>query len=440
VTPTTTDSVTPLSTSEQQRKAKRATAVAAFGTLIEYYDFSVYGYVAATLAVVFFPSDDPMIGLLNTLLVFGSAFAVRPLGALCFGWLGDRVGRRASLMASIGLMSVAAALTGMLPGYAQIGVAAPILLVVFRMLQGFSSGGEIGGAVSYIREWAEPHRRPLYISLVPSLGVLGKGAAAGIAALSASFLPSEAMEAWGWRIPFLLAVPLGILCLYMRLSIEDSPEYTASKADNTTTTRPFKLLLAHHRAPLAKVVVIAVVQNTGVYLGTVFVAVYFSNILGFSKGQAATIVLLAVVAAAMFIPAAGLLGCRVGAKKLLTISYIVYAVVTIPSFLLMGQHSVTLAVIGLVIGMVPYALCSAGTLTMLPEMFPVQVRHTGVAFGHSVGAVLGGGLSPFVATWLIDVTGNNLAPAYILTGSGILGIAIVLGAVRNTTTDAHLYR
>lgn len=440
MTPTTTDSVTPLSTSEQQRKAKRATAVAAFGTLIEYYDFSVYGYVAATLAVVFFPSDDPMIGLLNTLLVFGSAFAVRPVGALCFGWLGDRVGRRASLMASIGLMSVAAALTGMLPGYAQIGVAAPILLVVFRMLQGFSSGGEIGGAVSYIREWAEPHRRPLYISLVPSLGVLGKGAAAGIAALSASFLPSEAMEAWGWRIPFLLAVPLGILCLYMRLTIEDSPEYTASKADNTTTTRPFKLLLARHRAPLAKVVAIAVVQNTGVYLGTVFVAVYFSNILGFSKGQAATIVLLAVVAAAMFIPAAGLLGCRVGAKKLLTISYIVYAVVTIPSFLLMGQHSVTLAVIGLVIGMVPYALCSAGTLTMLPEMFPVQVRHTGVAFGHSVGAVLGGGLSPFVATWLIDVTGNNLAPAYILTGSGILGIAIVLGAVRNATNGGHLYR
>ncbi|QHE73402.1 MFS transporter [Rhodococcus sp. WAY2] len=440
MTPTTTDSVTPSSTSEQQRKAKRATAVAAFGTLIEYYDFSVYGYVAATLAVVFFPSDDPMIGLLNTLLVFGSAFAVRPLGALCFGWLGDRVGRRASLMASIGLMSVAAALTGMLPGYAQIGVAAPILLVVFRMLQGFSSGGEIGGAVSYIREWAEPHRRPLYISLVPSLGVLGKGAAAGIAALSASFLPSEAMEAWGWRIPFLLAVPLGILCLYLRLSIEDSPEYTASKADNTATTRPLKLLLAHHRAPLAKVVAIAVVQNTGVYLGTVFVAVYFSNILGFSKGQAATIVLLAVVAAAMFIPVAGLLGCRVGAKKLLTISYIVYAAVTIPSFLLMGQHSVTLAVIGLVIGMVPYALCSAGTLTLLPEMFPVQVRHTGVAFGHSVGAVLGGGLSPFVATWLIDVTGNNLAPAYILTGSGILGIAIVLGAVRNATTGAHLYR
>ncbi|MFV9453834.1 MFS transporter [Rhodococcus sp. NM-2] len=429
-----------MSTSERQRKAKKATAVAAFGTLIEYYDFSVYGYVAATLAVVFFPSEDPMIGLLNTLLVFGSAFAVRPLGALYFGWLGDRVGRRASLIASIGLMSAAAALTGMLPGYAQIGVAAPILLVVFRMLQGFSTGGEIGGAVSYIREWAEPHRRPFYISLVPGVGVLGKGAAAGMAALAASFLPPEAMDSWGWRIPFLLAVPLGILCLYLRLTIEDSPEYTASKADNTAATKPLKLLLAHHRAPLAKVVAIAVVQNIGVYLGTVFVAVYFSNVLGFSKGQAATIVLLAVVAAAMFIPAAGLLGCRVGAKKLLIISYIVYAIVTIPSFLLMGQHSVTLAVIGLVIGMVPYSLCSAGTVATMPEMFPVQVRHTGVAFGHSVGAVLGGGLSPFIATWLIDVTGNNLAPAYILTGSGILGIAIVLGAVRSTINGTHLYR
>ncbi|MFJ4264369.1 MFS transporter [Paenarthrobacter nicotinovorans] len=155
------------STPERRRKAKKATVAAAVGTFIEYYDFSVYGYVAATLAVVFFPSEDPVIGVLNTLLVFGSAFLVRPLGAWYFGRLGDRVGRRTSLIASIGLMSIAAAATGLLPGYAQIGVAAPILLVVLRMMQGFSAGGENGGAVSYVREWAAPKHRPFFVSLCP---------------------------------------------------------------------------------------------------------------------------------------------------------------------------------------------------------------------------------------------------------------------------------
>ena len=146
---------------EQTRKAKKATRAAVFGTFVEYYDFSVYGYVAATLALVFFPSADATTGLLNTFLVFGSAFLVRPLGAIAFGWLGDKVGRRFSLIASITLMGAAATLIGLLPGYAQIGVWAPILLVVLRMLQGFSAGGEIGGAASYIREWAPPKRRAL---------------------------------------------------------------------------------------------------------------------------------------------------------------------------------------------------------------------------------------------------------------------------------------
>jgi MFS transporter, MHS family, proline/betaine transporter len=262
-------------TPERRAKAKKATGVAVFGTFIEYYDFSVYGYVAATLAVVFFPSDDPAIGLLNTLLVFGSAFLVRPLGAMFFGWLGDRHGRRTSLIASIILMGAAAGLTGLLPGYAQIGVLAPILLIVLRMMQGFSTGGEIGGAASYIREWASPDRRSLYISFVPSFGNLGKGAAAGVAAIVALVLPGPAMESWGWRIPFLLAIPLAALVLYLRLQVEDSPEYVASKAEHRTTEKPIAEVFRHYKAPLAKVISISLVQNIGTYVGTVFVAVYW---------------------------------------------------------------------------------------------------------------------------------------------------------------------
>ncbi len=432
--------IAPVGNADQHRKAKKATAVVAFGTFIEYYDFSVYGYVAATLSIVFFPSADPMIGLLNTLLVFGSAFAIRPLGAIYFGWLGDRIGRRASLVGSIGLMSVAAALTGLLPGYAQIGIAAPILLVVFRLMQGFSAGGETGGAVSYIREWAPYHRRPFYISLVPSAGVFGKAGAAGIAAVVASFIPEAAMESWGWRIPFLLAVPLGLLCLYLRLGVEDSPESASARAAGGAHGSPFKVLMAEYRSSLAKVVVIATVFSIGVYLGTVFIAVYFSNVLGFSKGQSSMIVLVAVLLAAFFLPVAGLIGCRVGAKRVLAASYVVYVVVSVPAFLLMAQNSVGLALLGLIVSMVPYLMCSAATCAILPEFFPVQVRHTGVAFGHSLGSVIGGGLSPFTATWLIDFTGNTLSPAYILTAGGVVGLVVLIGAVKENRGGTHLYR
>ncbi|WP_411730500.1 MFS transporter [Paeniglutamicibacter sp.] len=437
----TNQKATPVADPERMKRAKKATGVAAFGTFIEYYDFSVFGYVAATIAIVFFPSGDPLVNLMNTFLVFGTAFFVRPLGAIFFGRLGDKVGRRTSLIGSVILMSAAAGLTALLPTYAQIGIWAPILLGVLRMLQGFSAGGEIGGATSYIREWAPVERRNLYISFIPSVAVLGKGFAAGLAALAATLVPAAAMESWGWRIPFLIAIPLGILCLIMRLKIEDSPEFTHSAEKGETTKTPFSTLMRDHRSALAKVFGIALVQNVGTYIGTVFVAVYFSSILGFSKAQASTIVLIAVIAAAFLIPLAGQLGSRIGSKRLLVTAYIAYVVITVPSFMMMNVGSMSLAVFGLLLGMLPYALCQAGTYAAMPEFFPVEVRHTGVAFGHSVGAVLGGAGAPYVATWLIGATGDTMIPAYMLVIFGIIGVAVVLGTVRHTPkSTTHLYR
>jgi MHS family proline/betaine transporter-like MFS transporter len=426
---------------ERRTKAKKATGVAAFGTFIEYYDFSVYGYVAATLATVFFPGSDPLMSLLNTLLVFGSAFVVRPLGAVFFGRLGDRRGRRLSLIASITCMGAAAVLTGLLPGYAQIGVLAPILLVVLRMLQGFSTGGEIGGAAAYIREWAEPKRRSLYVSMIPSIAQLGKGLAAGLAALAAAAMPAAAMTEWGWRIPFLLALPLGVLCLFLRLKIEDSPEFTAIKSKDNTAEKPFRELLSKYPKALAKVTTISLVQNLGTYIGTVFVAVYFSEVLGFKKSEAATIVLIAVLFAAFLIPFAGQLGDRIGTRKVLIWSYAAYAIVSIPSFALMNQHSFALALLGLGLGIIPYALCQAGTYGSMLEFYPTRIRHTGVAFGHSVGAVIGGGAGPYLATWLIDLTGNTFIPAFVLVIAGLIGLLVVgLTVKKNDDPSIHLYR
>lgn len=416
---------------DSKSKAKKATAAAVFGTFVEYYDFSVYGYLAATLALVFFPSDDPTTGLLNTFLVFGSAFLVRPIGAVAFGWLGDKVGRRASLIASITLMGLAATLIGLLPGYAQIGVWAPILLVLLRMLQGFSAGGEIGGAASYIREWAPANRRSLYISFLPSIAQFGKGLAAAIAGLAAASLTDPQMSEWGWRVPFLLALPLGIIGLWMRLGIEDSPEFESKKADiEKPKSQPFAELIRDYPLPLLKVMMISLVQNIGTYIGTVFIAAYFSSILGYSKADASTIVLVAVLFAAVMIPLVGHLGSIIGSKSVLRLSYLGYAVVSVPSFMMMQQGQMSLAMAGLALGMIPYALCLAGTYSVMPEFFPTHVRHTGVAFGHSVGAVIGGGIGPFMATWLIGVSGNQTAPAFILSGAGLLGL-IVLWTVRS---------
>lgn len=426
---------------ERRAKAKKATGVAAFGTFIEYYDFSVYGYVAATLATVFFPGKDPLMSLLDTLLVFGSAFVVRPLGAVFFGRLGDRRGRRASLIASITCMGAAATLTGLLPGFAQIGVLAPILLVLLRMLQGFSTGGEIGGAAAYIREWAEPKQRSLYVSMIPSIAQLGKGLAAGLAALAAVAMPAAVMTEWGWRIPFLLALPLGILCLILRLKVEDSPEFTAIKTKDSTSEKPFREVLSKYPKALAKVTTISLVQNLGTYIGTVFVAVYFSEVLGFKKSEAATIVLLAVLFAAFLIPFAGQLGDRIGTRKVLLWSYAAYVIISIPSFALMNQHSFALALLGLGLGIIPYALCQAGTYGSMLEFYPTRIRHTGVAFGHSVGAVIGGGAGPYFATWLIDLSGNTFIPAFVLVGAGLVGLLVVgLTVKKNYDPSLHLYR
>jgi MHS family proline/betaine transporter-like MFS transporter len=424
----------------RQQRAKKATAAAVFGTLVEYYDFSVYGYVAASLAAAFFPSSNPTASLLNTFLVFGSAFIVRPLGAVFFGHLGDRIGRRTSLLACITMMGIASTLIGLLPTYAQIGVAAPIALVLLRMIQGFSTGGEIGGAASYIREWAPENRRSFYISAIPGVAQLGKGLAAGIAALIASWAPPEALDDWGWRIPFLLSLPLTMLCLYFRLQIEDSPEHAELKRSNATSEQPFRELVAGYWPQLLKVVAIAVVQTTGTYIGTVYVAVYLSEVLSFSKGDAATIVFIAVLCASVLIMIAGHLATRTGPKNMLRASYTAYAVISIPSFMLMSSGTFAFAIAGLVLGMVPYAMCQAGTYSSMPEFFPARIRHSGVAFGHSTGAVIGGAGGPYVATLLVEVTGNILVPSFLLAGAGVAGLLLLFRVTRTPPTSKHLYR
>ena len=434
---TQTDTTSPV---EQQklREAKKATAAAAFGTFLEYYDFSVYGYCAARISKEFFPSDNPTVSLLSTLAVFGLAFIVRPLGGLFFGHIGDRYGRKFSLVATVVLIGVACTAIGCLPTYDQIGIAAPILLILCRILQGSSAGGEIGSAASYIREWAPAERRSLYLSFVPSVANLGKAGAAGLTGLAAYLFVGESAR-WAWRVPFLVAMPLMLGCLWMRLKIEDTPDFTNMKNEGKLSEAPIKELIHQYPASLCKLFMYSLVQNVGTYCGTVYVAIYMRTVLKMPATEVGFIVLIAVTCAALFIPVFGLITDRVGPVKTLVACYVCYIVLSYPCYAIMGK-GFGMAIFALVTTMIPYALCQAGSYSMYPELLPPRVRSTGVSFGHSMGAVLGGATTPFLATWLISKFNDIMIPAYILIFVGALGLINLLILKKADPTEGRRFR
>lgn len=408
---------------QHQAQAKKATAAAAFGTFLEYYDFSVYGYCAARISTEFFPSDNETVSLLSTLAVFGLAFIIRPLGGLFFGRIGDRYGRKVSLLATVILIGCACTAIGCLPTYDQIGIWAPVLLVLCRALQGFSAGGEIGSAASYIREWAPANRRSLYLSLVPSVANIGKACAAGMAGFAAWCFTGDAGEAsnWTWRVPFLMGLPLMLGCLYMRLRIEDTPDFDNMKKEGALSKAPIRELVTTYPTSLFKLFMFSLVQNVGTYCGTVYVAIYMRTVLNMPAADVGFTVLVAVTCAAFLIPVFGLVSDRFGSVRTLIACYTGYIVLSYPCYSLMG-HSFGMSIVALVISIVPYALCQAGSYSVYPELLPPRVRSTGVSFGHSMGAVLGGATTPILATWLIDKFSNIMIPAYILMITGALGL------------------
>lgn len=426
---------------EHLAKAKKSTAAAAFGTFLEYYDFSVYGYCAARISTEFFPSDNETVSLLSTLAVFGLAFVIRPLGGLFFGRMGDKYGRKVSLLTTVILIGVACTAIGCLPTYDQIGIWAPILLIFCRVLQGFSAGGEIGSAASYIREWAPPSRRALFLSLVPSVANIGKACAAGMAGLAAWIFIGDdgTASSWSWRIPFLMGLPLMLGCLYLRLRIEDTPDFDNMKKQGTLSKAPVRELISTYPTSLLKLFMFSLVQNVGTYCGTVYVAIYLRTVLNMPASQVGLIVLIAVTCAAFLIPVFGVMSDRIGAVKTLIACYSGYIILSYPCYALMGQ-SLGLSIVALIISIIPYALCQAGSYYMYPELLPPKVRSTGVSFGHSMGAVLGGATTPILATWLISALDNIMIPAFILMFTGALGLINLACLKKADPAEGRHYR
>lgn len=413
--------------------AYKVSFAALVGTTIEYYDYGIFGYLAVTISPLFFPSHDEVASLLSTLAVFGIAFVVRPLGGLVLGRLGDQLGRKRLLLFTVLSMGIASGLIGLLPTHQSIGVLAPVLLVVCRLVQGFSAGGEVGGAATYVAECAPPGRRGLFGTATPVGAGLGFALAAAVAGIATSALTPAQMSTWGWRVPFLIAIPLAIVCVAVRSKIEDSPEFDILVEQSDVAKAPLQEVFRSERSGVLRIAALSIAQSAGAYIGLTYMNVYLTKVLGYPPATILWIVVGVVVAAVAFQPLAGHLSDIWGRRPLLLAGLIGYIAIPYPAMQLMSHGNMLLVTIALLLLFVPYTLIQAVGYPSYAEMIGRRVRYTGVSLGFNIGALLAGGTSPYLATALIEATGDRLAPAYLVIGATTVGL---LGLFRAKET-AH---
>nr|WP_170949075.1 MFS transporter [Rhodococcus sp. 06-621-2] len=408
---------------------------AATGNFVEWYDFFIYGSLAAVIAPLFFPSENPTNSLLAAFAVYGAAFAARPLGAVLFGGLGDRIGRRRTLVFVIALMSACSVGIGLLPTYQSIGLAAPILLVLMRLGQGLSAGGEFGGAAAFVVEHAPAHRRGLYGSWL-SVG-LGAGLATGAAlgALISALTTAEQMSSWGWRIPFLVALPLGLIALYLRSQAEESPHFEAMRAAGKTKSAPvLSVLRTHPRQIILGFGILAAVA-VPTYIMFVYVPTYLVLGQGLSLNLSLVLILCAQAVYIPTLPLMGRLSDSIGRKPLMLGGSAAQLVLGYPIFVMLGSGSFIAALVAFVLFALAAAPLNAQLATFISELFPTSVRAGGAAVTYTIGNVIFGGGTPFLMTWLSDITGNDRLPGFFIVGAGVIAIVAVSMLKETSRTD-----
>ena len=433
-----TSQTSPAVTSASQ--SRRALVAGSVGNFIEWYEFGVYGYLATLIAGNFFTLEGQtgLTGLLLTYASFALAFFCRPIGAIIFGRIGDRIGRKPTLIAVVLLMTVATAIIGLLPTYAQIGVAAPLLLTLMRMFQGLFAGGEFGGAVSLMTEFAPKGKRGIYgawQSFTVSLGLL---TGVGLVAILVQTLPDAQMKEWGWRIPFLLALPMGLVALWLRLKLDETPSFVASKKPEVKAQKT-----AAEKASAvatAKAIALGIGRmmgwSAGGYTFLVVMPSYLQTSLHATFLQALVATVLANVGFAIAILPSGWLSDKIGRKKVMMAAVLAVIILSFPLLHLLQNPDSSLLVKGvavLIAGATIGMIAGPGP-AMLAEMFPTRVRYTGLGLSYSLSNAVFSGCAGLIITDLIKETGNLDIPAYYVVATCIVS----LFALMTLRKDDHL--
>ncbi|KQY55498.1 MULTISPECIES: MFS transporter [unclassified Nocardioides] len=405
---------------------RRALLAGSIGVFVEWFDFIVYAYSAPVIATLFFPQQDRSAALLATFGLFGVAFVVRPFGGYFFGNLGDKIGRRNTLSLVVLLMGGATMCIGVLPTYASIGLLAPGLLLLCRLVQGFSAGGENAGAFALIAEYAPEGRRGLWLSSTVVMNILPAMAAAFTVLLVTSSMSADSYAGWGWRMPFLIGGVLGVIGLYLRRRLEETPAFLAVQERDQVEQAPAARAIRSNLRGMAFVFGLSALNGLAFYLLTAYLVTYLTETVGLARTTAllANFVVLGVVMAV--VPLAGLLSDRVGRRPLMAAGAATLAVLVVPGFHLLTAGGLTNAILGqLVIG-VGLALFAAPYVAAQVELFPTRTRYSAISISYNIAYALFAGTGPFVSAFLVSRTGLQVAPGiYLAVVAGLVFLLVL---------------
>lgn len=407
---------------------RRVLVAASLGNFVEWFDFGVYGFMATVIARHFFPSDNPTTGLLQTFAVFAVAFATRPLGGLVFGTLGDRIGRKRVLSITVLMIGASTTMIGVLPTYGTIGITATLLLCVARAVQGFSAGGEYAGACAYVIEHSPSDRRARNSSLLPASTFMAFAAAAGISYTVAALLSEEALYSWGWRIPFLVAAPVGLLGFYIRHRLSETPafrrlENSPGRAPEST---PLRSTLRSQRWSMLVLGGVISASGLSFYTFTTYMSTYVQVVGGHEAQTALLASLTALTFAAVLAPFAGKFSDRIGRRPTAVLAAALIGAGSVPAFLLAGHPSAWVVVAGQCLLAIGAALSLVVVAVLMSELFPTRVRYTASALTYNIIYTVFGGTAPFLSTYLVSRTGNALSPAFYLVAVSLLALVSAL--------------
>jgi MHS family proline/betaine transporter-like MFS transporter len=391
---------------------RRSIAIAALSTIVEWYDFTLYLYMATVLSRVFFA--DSATSTLTTLGGFAVAYLMRPVGAIVFGHIGDRYGRRRSMLLSMAVMTVAMLATALLPTMAQIGPAAGVLLVLIRCVMGFSVGGEYTGVVAYLLEGARESRRGLITSLAAAASEVGALLAAGVATIVVISMSDTELTTWGWRIPFSVGAALAGTILLARASIEESPEFEAQQKRGTVPAQPLRYSLANHRSGILRGFAISALGSITYYVGITYVPVFLTSVRAQSEAGALGLATIAAFVVILVTPLVGALSDAWGRKPVLVTLGVLSAILPIMMFWAMASSSYAITLAGAIVLASVAGGVSAVAAAATAEQFPSEGRLTGLAFGVTSATAVFGGLAPFIAQLLVQRTGWASVPGVMI--------------------------
>ena len=411
---------------DRPRALRRTVFAGAIGNVLEWYDFALFGYFAPVLSVLFFPASDPSLSLIATFSVFAVGFLARPLGALCFGYWGDTRGRRSALSWSIILMAIPTCLLGLLPTYAQIGLAAPIALTLLRFIQGFSVGGEFTGSVTFLIEHAARNERGFIGSWAGFSAQIGALMGSGIGAVASASFSQETLHDWGWRIPFLAGSVIALVGWYLRRHLPESPAFERLQQSGVVSSTPIRDFAHQNRTPLLQVIGLVLLHGVGFYIFFVYLPTFVAKVSHLPMKTALTINTVCMAVMAILIPIMGKLADRVGPRRVLAAGAMGLALGTVPFFSWFSSGDLVSVSMTQLTVTVFVAAYMGPFFAIVALLFPVAHRYTGLSISYNMASALFGGTAPLVATMVFERSGSPLAPGWYVSACAVISLLVLI--------------